>query len=173
MSVLEIAKKRYSVRQYTEDQIFPEILQKILEAGRVAPTATNSQPQRIIVIQSPNGLAKIAKAANVFGAPTVLLVCGDKSQACIRSYDGKSTLDIDVSIVTTHMMLEAEDRGVGSLWVCNLKPDVLRKEFSLPENIIPINILALGYPADEAKASDRHRQTRKPIGETVFFESMF
>lgn len=173
MSVLEIAKKRYSVRSYTEDQVFPEILQKILEAGRVAPTATNSQPQRIIVIQSPEGLARIAKAANVFGAPTVLMVCGDTDAACIRSYDGKSTLEIDVSIVTTHMMLEAEDRGVGSLWVCNFKPDVLQREFSLPANIVPYNLLALGYPADEAKSPDRHRTQRKPIGETVFFEKMF
>lgn len=173
MSVLEIAKKRYSVRKYTEDQIFPEILLKILEAGRVAPTATNSQPQRIIVIQSTEGLAKIAKAANVFGARTVLLVCGDEKEAWKRAVDGKSSLDIDTSIVTTHMMLEAEDRGVGSLWICSFKPDVIRKEFSLPENIIPISILALGYPADEAKSPDRHRQMRKPLGETVFFENMF
>lgn len=173
MSFLEIAKKRYSVRKYTEDQVYPEILLKILEAGRVAPTATNSQPQRMIVIQSPEGLAKIGKAANYFGAPTVILVCGDIEEACIRGYDNKSTIETDIGIVTTHMMMEAEDRGVGSVWICNFKPDIIRKEFNLPKNIIPYNILALGYPADEAKSPNRHATVRKPIGETVFYENMF
>lgn len=173
MSFLEIAKKRYSVRKYTEDQVYPEILQKILEAGRVAPTATNSQPQKMIVIQSPEGLNKISKAANFFGAPTVILVCGDTEEACIRGYDRKCTVETDIGIVTTHMMMEAEDCGVGSLWICNFKPDIIRKEFNLPKNIIPYNILALGFPAEEGKSPDRHATARKPIAETVFYEKMF
>ncbi len=173
MSFLEIAKKRYSVRKYTGDQVYPEILQKILEAGRVAPTGTNSQPQKVIVIQSPEGLGKIAKAANTFGAPTVILVCGDSEKAWIRGYDNKNIIETDIGIVTTHMMMEAEDCGVGSLWICNFKPDIIRKEFNLPKNIIPYNILALGFPAEEGKSPDRHATARKPIAETVFYEKMF
>lgn len=172
MSFLEIAKKRYSVRKFTSQQVEMEKLQLILEAGRVAPTGANRQPQNIIVVQSPEGLAKISKAANIFNAPLALIVCADEEQVWIRGYDSKKITDIDATIVTDHMMLEATDLGLGSVWVCSFNPDVLRDEFSLTSNINPINILVIGYADCPAQSPERHEETRKPISQTVFYEKI-
>lgn len=172
MNFLEIAQKRYSVRKYLPRKVEEEKLLQILEAGRVAPTGCNNQPQRLIVVQSEEGLRKIDKAANVFGAPVIIIACGDNNNVWHRPYDDKNILDIDVSIVTTHMMLQATELGLGSLWVCYFDPDIIRQEFSLPDNIIPINLLLLGYADGTAKSPDRHAQVRKPLNETVFYETM-
>ena len=172
MSFIETARKRYSVRSYLPQKVEPEKLLLILEAGRVAPTGCNNQPQRLIVIQSESGLAKLAAAANIFGAPTAILVCGDNDNVWHRSYDDKNILDIDVSIVTTHMMLQASELGVGSLWMCKFDPVKIRKEFSLPDNIIPVNILLLGYESGTPLSPDRHDTRRKPLDQTVFYETL-
>ncbi len=172
MELIEIAKKRYSVRSYQSTKVEKDKLLKILEAGRVAPTAANLQPQRLIVVQEEAGLSKIAKAANIFGAPLAIIVCVDKSVAWKRPYDGKITSDIDASIVTNHMMLEATDLGLGSLWVCLFKPDVIRTEFNLPDNLEPVNILAVGYINGKPLEADRHSKTRIPIENTVFYEKL-
>lgn len=74
MELLEVMKKRFSVRKYKEQQIEPEKLKKVLEAAHVAPTATNAQPVRLIVVQSEEGRAKLDKAARLYGAPTVVIV---------------------------------------------------------------------------------------------------
>ena len=161
MEFLELAKKRYSVREYTDRQVEKEKLDQILRAAQAAPTACNRQPVHLLVVQSLEGLEKIGKAANLHGAPMAVLVCGDKDKAWTRPYDGKQSVDIDASIVTDHMMLEATDLGVGSLWICSFKPDVLREEFSLPENLEVINILVLYRPAKYRKEKNRKEKTGK------------
>ena len=70
------------------------------------------------------------------------------------------------------MMMEATELGLGSVWVCYFKPDVIRKEFSLPDNLEPINILAIGYPNEAAADPERHSQNRIPIKELVSYEKM-
>jgi len=171
MNFLSSAKKRYSVRNYNSKRVEQEKLNLILEAGRVAPTAANYQPQRILVIQSEEGLAKIAKATNIFHAPLALIVCGDKEKTWVRSYDSKNVVDIDASIVTDHMLHEATELGLGSLWVCRFYPELLRKEFNIPENYEIVNILVIGYTDEEPQSPDRHSVSRKPLTETVFYET--
>lgn len=173
MLFMDLAKKRYSVRKYKTDKIEPEKIDLILEAGRIAPTAANKQPQRIIVVKDERGLEKIANAANIFKAPLAFIICSDKNDVWVRHYyDNKNSLDIDASIVTTHMMLEATDIGLGSLWVCHFNPDVLREEFDIPENWEPINILAVGYADGDSKSADRFDTERKKLSETVFYEEV-
>ncbi|MDO4357269.1 MAG: nitroreductase family protein [Clostridia bacterium] len=171
MDFMQIAKKRYSVRQYQNRPVEPEKLNQVLEAARVAPTAANLQPVRLIAVRQAEGLAKIAKAANVHGAPVVIVVCADHGRAWTRPFDGKQMTDVDASILTTHMMLEATELGLGSLWVAYFKPDVIRQEFNLPQSVEPIALLALGY-ADGAPADpDRHADMRIPMDELVCFET--
>lgn len=81
MSFLKLAKKRCSVRNYTEQKVEREKLEKILQAAHVAPTAANLQPIRLIVVQSDEGLAKIGKAANIYHAPLAVIVCSSHSKA--------------------------------------------------------------------------------------------
>lgn len=170
MSFIDIAKKRYSVRNYNGRKVEPEKLSQILEAARVAPTAANRQPVRLIVIQSEEGLAKLGKAANIYGAPLAVVVCADHGRAWVRPHDKKQTGDIDASILTDHMMLQATELGLGTLWVCFFEPDVVRQEFRLPEELEPVNILAVGYTDEEPASADRHDTKRIPLQQLVFFE---
>ncbi len=170
MDFIEIAKKRYSVRSYQDKKVEEEKLQKILEAAHVAPTAANLQPARLIAVQSRKGLGKIGKGANLYGATLAIIVCADHSKAWVRPFDKKQTGDIDASILTDHMMLQATELGLGSVWIYYFKPDVIRKEFGLPDDLEPVNILAVGYSDEEAADPERHSQTRIPVEELVSYE---
>lgn len=172
MSFLEIAKKRYAVRDFQPKKVEKEKLLIILEAGRVAPTGANNQPHRLIVVQENEGLAKINKAANIYGAPLAIIVCGNHDQVWKRPFDGKSILDIDTSIVTDHMMLQATELDLGSVWVCYFKPDIIKTEFELPNNLEPVNILVIGYANGEPASPSRHDNTRRPLSEIVSYEKL-
>jgi len=172
MSFLDLAKARSSVRKYTSRKVEPETMNIILEAARVAPTAANRQPVRLLVVQEESALAKVGKAAAIFDAPLVVVVLADHSKAWRRSFDGKVTTDIDASILTDHMMLAAADLGLGSVWVCWFKPDVLKREFAIPDNLEPINILALGYSAETPADPERHAQTRVPLSDLVRYDTL-
>ncbi|MGE5372459.1 MAG: nitroreductase family protein [Solirubrobacterales bacterium] len=172
MTLLETAKKRYTVRNYQSKPVEKEKLLTILEAGRVAPTAANNQPYRLIVVQQKDGLEKLGKAANIYGAPLAILVCGDHDRAWKRPYDGKTSVDVDASIVASHMMLQATELDLGSVWIMFFKPDVVRNEFKLPENLEPIAILALGYPNGAPASPERHREQRFPLSAIVAYEQL-
>lgn len=170
MDFITIAKARCSIRSYTEQKVEQSKLDKILEAAHVAPTAANRQPVRLIAVRSAEGLAKVGKAANIYGAPLAIIVCADHNKAWVRPFDQKQTGDIDASILTDHMMLQATELGLGSVWICYFKPDVLRREFALPDNLEPVNILAIGYAGESPADPARPSQTRIPVSELVSFE---
>lgn len=172
MSFLNIAKSRYSARAYTSKKIEQTKLDKIITAAHVAPTAANLQPIHLIVVREDKGLNSISKATNIYNAPLAIIVCADHSKAWQRPFDGKKTTDIDASILTDHMMLQATEVGLSSVWICYFKPDVIKQEFQLPEHIEPINILAIGY-TDEAPANpERHEEMRIPLEELVSYEAL-
>ena len=125
MNFNDIAKKRFSARTYLDKEIPQDILNEILEAAHVAPTAANLQPVRIFVIKSEEAKAKLSKGANIYKAPVALLVCADKSKAWTRPFDGHQSGDIDASILTDHMMLSATEKGLDSavFRVC-IKPQI-------------------------------------------------
>ena len=160
--------KRHAVINYTPQKVEKEKLQQILETARLAPTAANLQPQRLLVLETEENLEKLSKCANIYGAPLAIVVCADLEEAWTRPFDGKQTGDIDASIVTDQMMMAATELGLGSLWVCYFQPDVLREELHIPDHIEPINILALGYEAD----SNAPQKRRKALSETVYYEIM-
>ena len=172
MDFITIAKTRCSIRSYADKKVEQWKLEKILEAAHVAPTAANLQPVHLIAVQSGEGLAKISKAANIYGAPLAIIVCADHSKAWTRPFDQKQTGDIDASILTDHMMLQATELGLGSVWVCYFKPDVLRREFALPASLEPVNILVIGYARENFAGLERHSQTRIPVSELVSYESL-
>ncbi|MDO5784154.1 MAG: nitroreductase family protein [Eubacteriales bacterium] len=172
MDFITIAKQRCSIRRYSQKSVETEKLKKILEAAHVAPTAANLQPVHLIAVQSEEGLAKIGKAANIYGAPLAIIVCADHSKAWVRPFDNKQTGDIDASILTDHMMLQATELGLGTVWVCYFKPDVLRKEFDLPSNLEPINILAVGYSDEKPADPERHDKLRIPMHALVSYDKL-
>lgn len=172
MEFLEVAKSRYSVRNYSSQKVEQKKLDKILEAAHVAPTAANLQPVRLIVVREKEGLESISKAANIYNAPLAVIVCSDTSMAWERPFDKKKSGDIDAAILTDHMMLQATELGLGSVWICYFKPDVIKEEFNLPDSLEPINILAIGYSDEEPANPERHSSMRKPLGELVSYEKL-
>lgn len=170
MEFLELAKKRYSCRNYSNKAVEKEKLDKILEAAHVAPTGGNCQPQKLIVVKEKEGLEKIKKGANIYGAPTAIIICSNNEVAWERPFDGKKLTDIDASIVTDHMMLEATDLGLDTVWICYFKPDIIKKEFNIPDNFEVINILAIGYGNGIPENPERHINTRKSLHEIVSYE---
>lgn len=172
MDFITLAKQRCSVRQYTAQPVEPDKLNQILEAAHIAPTAANLQPVHLLVVQSKEGLAKLGKAANLYGAPLAIVVCADRAKAWVRPFDGKQTGDIDASILTDHMMLQATELGLGSVWICYFKPDVLQKEFAIPAQWEPVNILAVGYSAAPPSNTERFAQARIPLQQLVSYEAI-
>ena len=159
---LTLAAERYSVRSFKRDPIPREITESILRAGHLAPTGCNYQPQKIYVIQTPQAIEKLKKCTRChFDAPAAILVCYDKTLSWKRKrYDGAECGPIDASIVTTHMMLEAWEQGIGSCWVMYFDPEAMRREFDLPEEQEPVALLVMGYPAVDAKPMDLYSRFR-------------
>ena len=169
MDYMALVAQRYSCKRYDPRPVPEEILTQILEAGRLAPTAKNLQEQKIYVIRSAEGLAKVdAVTPCRYGAPVVLMVAFDKET--VYTYPG-GVYDSgaeDAAIVATHMLLAAQALGVNSCWLNCFDPDNAAQAFGLPENERVLMLLDLGYPAAEAKPLANHF-SRKDVGQTTSY----
>ncbi len=170
-SFLNFAKSRHSVRNYEEKEVEQVKIDEILEAGRIAPSAANKQPCRFLVLKEKESIKKLQKACNSHGAPLVMVVCSNKHSVWVRPFDNASMIDIDASIATDHMMMCAQDLGLSSCWITYFKPDILRKEFKIPHELIPINILAIGYGKEAPKSIERYAQDRNAMKDIVYYNS--
>lgn len=171
MEFIDLAKKRYSVRSYLPKQIDDGKLFKVLEAGRVAPSAVNIQPWHFVVLRDEESKNKIYPAYRrewLKEAPVIIVVCGDHSVSWKRS-DGKDYCDVDISITVDHMTLQAAELELGTCWVCNFDKNKVSGALNLPKQVEPIVILPLGYPADTVDV-ERHSQKRKPLDSILHLE---
>ena len=171
MEYEQLIRERYSVRSYKPTPLPKEALDTILAAGHVAPTGCNKQPQRILVLSTEESMERLQGCTKcLFGAPCAMIVCHNKNESWVRPYDGALASPVDAAIVTTHMMLAARNIGVGSCWVMHFNPFAVREAFKIPEEIEPVAILILGYPAEDAMPKHYHEEFR-PMDEVVFYES--
>ena len=169
MEFTDVIEKRYSCKNYSARKVEDEKLTAILNAGRAAPTAKNFQEQRIYVVRSEEGLAKIDAATPCrYGAPVCLVVAYDRSN--MFTYPGgKHTSGAeDAAIVATHMLLAAANAGVDSCWINFFDPEKLAAELGLPENEEVLMLMDLGYAAEGAGPLANHG-LRKPLEETVAY----
>ncbi len=170
MDYSKLIAERFSVRKFKNEKVKKEDIDAILEAGHLAPTGCNNQPQRIFVLESDEAIEKLKACTKChFDAPLAMLICYNKDEVWRRKYDGKSCGVCDASIVTTHLMLKAHDIGVGSTWVMHFDPQAMVEAFDIPENIVPVALLPMGYPANDAEPIAMH-STFRPIEETVIYK---
>ena len=168
MTFLELAENRYSDRSYSDRPIEQEKMDRILRAGQVAPTAVNFQPQKIYVLKSKEALQKVRNVTRfAYDAPVVLLVCADETQVWRSQVEQYDTGEMDASIVCTHMMLEAWELGIGSVWVRGFDSRQVAKIFNLPKHIKPICLLPIGYPSENSEPYAEWHFSYKPLEETV------
>jgi len=164
MNFYELAKSRYSLRSMSDRKISDEDLEKIIECGRIAPTAKNSQSQRVLVLKSDEALEKMRDCTpSHFNAQIIMVVSYDMkvSSTCNNPIGGESYGEVDAAIVTTHMMLQATEMGIGSCIVATFDTNKILKVFHFPETIKPVLLLLLGYPDDNGKPGPFHRRRFK------------
>ncbi len=165
MEFEKVIKERFSTRKFKDEKISDELIEKILEAGNIAPTAKNLQPQKIYVMKSKEGLDIIDKVSPCrYNAPLSMVICADKVNSFTK--ENYSSYEMDASIVATHMILEATNLGINSLWVRMFDEKQIKEELKLDENIEPVCILNFGYKTEECQPSRLHDQ-RKNISEIV------
>ena len=169
MDFTALTCERYSVRKFQSEPVSREQIDAIIEVAANAPTACNRQPQRIFVVDSPEGKAKIKRSTEChFDAPLFFVICCDGKEAWQRQFDGKSYAMVDGAIVMTQMMLKITELGLGSCFVAWFDPAVLKAELALPENLIPVGILPCGKPATDSVPAPMHN-AKKKLEEIVYF----
>jgi len=149
MDVMEAIKKRSSVRSYQDRAVEKEKLEEILEAARLAPSASNRQEWRFVVVQDKDIRKRLAQAAKnqafVSQAPVVIACCAESDNHVMTC--GQICYPIDVAIAIEHMALKATEEGLGTCWIGAFYEDKVKEILGIPQNIRVVDLLTLGYPA--------------------------
>jgi nitroreductase len=157
MDFERLVQTRYSTRAYQDRPIEDEKMHLVLEAARLAPTAANKQPFRLIVVTDPTVRSDMKAAYNrqwFYTAPVIILGVGVPTESWVRA-DGKTYNDVDVAIVMDHLTLQAADLGLGTCWIADFDADATRDVLNLPDHVEPVILTPLGYPADEPRVKRR------------------
>ena len=168
MGFLELAGKRYSVRNYKPDEIEDEKLEKVLEAARLAPTAANRQPFQLIVIGTRGkeaDLGRIYSKPWFVEAPIVICACAIPEQGWVRR-DNKNYCEVDAAIVMDHFTLAAADLGLGTCWIGRFSQEEAKNILGVPDDCHIVTILPLGFPKEAGRP-----KVRKSIEEIVCYEN--
>ncbi|MFH1084199.1 MAG: nitroreductase family protein [Chloroflexota bacterium] len=168
MQFAEVIRSRYAVRAYQARAVEDDVLQRVLEACVLAPTAANRQPFGLIVARTAGREAELRRVykADWFAAqpPLVVVACATPERAWVRG-DGKNYADVDVAIAVDHLTLAAADEGLGTCWIGAFDPQAAREVFGLPAGVEPVVMTPLGYAADTPRP-----KLRKKLEQLVHME---
>lgn len=167
MDFIELAKTRFSVRAYASTPVPDALVDKVLEAGRLAPSAANRQPWRFVVVQSEKQRRALGEGYSrewFWKAPVIIVVCVEPARAWVRS-DGKNYGDVDGAIAMDHMTLCAASEGLGTCWIAAFDVEKVRRVLGLPDGIDPLAMTPLGYTKDMIRP-----KSRKSMDEVVWRE---
>lgn len=158
MEFIDVITERYSVRGYLDKEVEKEKLEYVLKAATIAPTGVNAQPFKVFVIDTKKhkeALSKIYGAKWFVEAPYVLCVVAIIDQAWTRPWDKKNIADIDATIVMDHMILAAQDVGLGTCYIGAFKKQEAHRFLNLDENEEAVLFTPLGYPNAEPRETPR------------------
>lgn len=167
MDVFEAIENRYSARKYLERPVEEEKLTKLFEAVRLAPSAKNLQEWRFVVARDEKTRHDLAEAASqkfVAGAPIVIACCAETDGYVMSC--GLESYPIDVAIAIDHLTLAATALGLGTCWIGKFDADEVKRILNIPQNIIVVELLLLGYPSDSPRP-----KKRLPLTEIVRYDS--
>lgn len=170
MDFEHLVTHRYSARGYLDREVPEEILNQVLEAARLAPTAANRQPFQLIVITTEGKHDQLLEIYNrdwFVQPPLVICAVAVPEQGWVRhKYDQKNYTWVDVSIAFDHLTLQAAELGLGTCWIAAFNPGAARTFLGLPDEVEPVAFTPLGYPADKPQA-----KTRKALKDIVRYET--
>ena len=169
MDFYDLIRKRESVRDYDpKRKIDDSVLYRILNAGRLAPSASNRQPWTFLLVSSKEKLEKVRACYQKSWfqqAPHILIIIGDKTKSWVRSYDGYNSIETDLAIAMDHIILAAEYENVGTCWIEAYDYKILSDAIGLKENEVIFSITPLGY---QNKDYQKHgNKVRKPLEEII------
>ncbi len=169
MEYYDLIRSRETLRNYESERKVPEeILNRVLEAGRLAPSASNRQPWTFVLVSSEKVLREVTASYQrpwFQDAPHVLVVIGDKTKSWVRPYDGYNSIETDLAIAMDHMILAAENEGVGACWIIAFDYEKLAAALDISDNEVVYCMAALGYP--KAGYQKKGNKIRKPLEEIV------
>jgi nitroreductase len=168
MEFFDLIEQRYSVRAYKPDPVEPAKLQQVLEAARIAPSASNKQPYQFIIIHTKDRETELKRIYNkdwFVQPPLVICICAVKPAAWTRKFDGRDYSYVDAAIALDHLILSAHNLGLGTCWVAAFDPVPAREVLQLPDDVDPVAFTPLGYPADQFRPHQR-----KPVSDFVRYE---
>ena len=162
-----VLQRRYSCRAFAAQAVEQEKAARIIEAGRIAPTAVNKQPVHVWAVSDPDTLEAIKGVTRSnYGAPLLLVVGCRPADAWVRRYDCKNGAEVDASIVATYLMLAAENEGLSTLWVGSFDPALLKEILPGTDGYDLVAIINVGYPSPDSTPSALHG-SRVPVKEFV------
>ena len=154
MEFYDVIKKRRSVRDFIPDKTVPdEVLNRILDAGRLAPSASNRQPWKFLAIRDSHLRRKVCGCYRgdwLKTAPVILVVIGYWNQAWVRQKDGHCSLEVDLTIAMDHMILAAAAENLGTCWIMAFDYEILNQVLGLDSNQFVSCITPVGYPGEKA-----------------------
>ena len=165
--ILDIIKKRQSVRSYLKREIPEELLNKILEAGRLAPSATNRQPWKFIVVKDKElkkQLVPACKNQGFVGEASVVIV-GCATDPSYKMGNGDYSYSVDLAIALDHISLQATDLGLGTCWIGAFYQDKVKEALDIPEDLNVVALMPLGYPKELGV-----KKGRKDLSEIVCYD---
>ncbi|MDR5586428.1 MULTISPECIES: nitroreductase family protein [Clostridium] len=154
---------RKSIRKYKNINVSDEIVEELLKAGMAAPSAANEQPWEFIVLRDKEIMRKITEvhpySKMLLNTDVAIIVCGDESKEIFKGFWVQ-----DCSAATENILVAAEDKGLGAVWL-GVYPivdrvDAIKELLNLPSSVIPLSIIPVGYPDEERKVADRFNKTR-------------
>ena len=164
---LALARERYSCRKFTDAPVEDEKIAAILAAGMCAPTAVNKQPWHAWVLRDEAALAKLNETTPFgFGAKVVIVLGAKRDEGYTRKYDGYQFADVDAAIVGAHMMLEAQDLGLGTTWVGHFDEPAMHQAFAQMDGYKLLAMFPLGYPSPDYEPAALHLASR-PADEMI------
>lgn len=164
MDFEEICKERYSTRSFSGKNVDEKTIKRVLELIRLAPTALNHQPYKIVIADSEEAINKLEKSkAVLYNAKTVLIICSDRANVWANRYSGETDVLIDIGIVVATALYAAKEYGLNGCCVCNFDPELLRKKFDLPKNLTADALILLGDRSNNDKPSERHFTRRTVV----------
>jgi nitroreductase len=165
VDIIDIILKRRSIRKYTQQKVDEDTLHRLLQAAMAAPSAVNSQPWEFIVVTDPDKLAEMYRNLPYgrYDAPAAIVVCANPSVASNRDAAERFWVQ-DCSAATENILIAAAGLGLGTVW-CGVYPESAREKaiaytFALPEGVIPLNVILVGYPAEEKPPRTQYKEER-------------
>lgn len=161
MSVLKIIQKRRSLRKYRGDRVPEDVLQRVLEAARLAPSGKNYQPWKFIIVQDKELKEKLARASAeqffMAEAPIIIVACGFPDNSYSRMGRYMKSWPVDVTIALEHLILQATEEGLGTCWIGSFEETEVKAILSIPEEVKVLALTPLGYPDETPPYRGRKR----------------